>query len=226
MSTSPWTSVPEKTPYVLSEDLPHIEAWNETSRGRDDRFRLRTDLLPDPFLGPRNAPIVFLGRNPGFEGSEVEDHKRPYFASAIRGNLSDEKSQHVLFYLTEKFADTAGGRWWRKSLRQLERSGASFEGMARRILAIEFHGYHSRKWTSLPITLPSQSYGFALVKEAMERRAIIIVTRGVDDWDVAVPGLRKYEARFSTLNRQNASVSEGNLPSGVFARLLDAVSQT
>jgi len=97
--------------------------------------------------------------------------------------------------------------------------------LARRVLSVEFHGYHSQDWAALPVTLPSQWYGFNLVARAIQRGAIIVVLRGGKDWDVAIPGLHGYPRRFSTNTVRSASVSPGNLPQGVFDLVIDAIQR-
>jgi len=67
--------------------------------------------------------------------------------------------------------------------------GCDASELADRVLAVEFHGYRSKKWPALPVTLPSQWYGFQLVREAIARKAFVVILRGERDWKVAVPEL-------------------------------------
>jgi hypothetical protein len=117
----------------------------------------------------------------------------PHRIAALRANLADDPVGHIQPYLTDAFADTAGGQWGRWCMHAvMAQSGISYEDLARRVLSVEFHGYHSQDWAALPVTLPSQWYGFDLVTRAIERGAIIVVLRGGTDWDVAVPNLRGF----------------------------------
>jgi hypothetical protein len=143
---------------------------------------------------------------------ELDDLADPGRAAAILGNLGDDDDLHVHSYLTEAFAATAGGRWWRKTLRAvMEVAHLRSEDLAQRVLAVEFHGYHSQDWAALPVTLPSQWFAFDLVKEAVERDAVVVVLRGRRDWEVAVPSLRGYPHALKTNSVQSSAVSPGNL---------------
>src|SRR5437868_14852359 len=119
MRANPWTALPSRPPYILKEDRPYVEAWNDTVGATREDLRLATNLLPDPFVGRRDAPLVVLGLNPGFGGSERDEHSTRLFRAALRANLGNRRSEHAQFYLTEPFAETAGGLWWRKCLRAL-----------------------------------------------------------------------------------------------------------
>jgi hypothetical protein len=62
------------------------------------------------------------------------------------------------------------------------------------------------------VTLPSQHYSFGLVKAAMERNAVIVLTRAERYWKQAVPDLGQYEDRLVMTNSPRVSaLSEGNL---------------
>jgi hypothetical protein len=222
VTRNPWTGLAARPPYVLEEDRPYVKAWNDTVGAERADLRLAVELLPDPFVGPRDAPLVILGLNPGFAGPELVEHRSRRFRDAVRSNLSDRRA-HIHFYLTEPFAETAGGRWWRRCLRTLLKEGWTYEELARRVLAIEFHGYHSQNWTTLPVTLPSQWYSFDLLVRAMDRGAIIVVARGRRQWEVAVPQLRRYRRAFGTNTVRSTFMSPGNLPRGAFNQLLRAI---
>ena len=49
---------------------------------------------------------------------------------------------------------------------------------------------------------------------AIERAAVIVITRGVADWKVAVPALQDYQQSYVTNNPLSAAVSERNVPGG------------
>lgn len=92
------------------------------------------------------------------------------------------------------------------------------------MLAVEFHGYHSKKWRHIPVTLPSQRYGFWLVERAIERGALIVILRGRVDWEIAVPELGTYDNRIVTHSHQSSAISPGNCGSAGFEQFIHAVS--
>ena len=87
------------------------------------------------------------------------------------------------------------GEWWRRCVRQLVLAGQPLEHLARSVLSVEFHGYHSPSFAPIPITLPSQWFGFSLVEQAIARGATVVMTRGRREWEVAVPELMSYTPR-------------------------------
>jgi hypothetical protein len=222
---NPWLQLPESPPYVLPEDADYVRAWNEVSGRQNERRLLRLDVLPDPFVGRRDAPLVVLALNPGWAGSEAEDH-RDGLGDVLLGNFGDDQARHVIPGFLDRFADTAGGRWVRRAYRRVvEHAAISWEDLAYRVLTLEFHGYHSQDWAPFPVTLPSQWFSFDLVHQAMERDAVVVMLRGRRFWEVAVPGLREYPRAFATNTARSASVSPGNLPPGAFDQLIEAVAQ-
>jgi hypothetical protein len=222
---NPWSALSDHAPYVLPDDRPYVEAWNEGWGAERERVRLHVEALPDPFVGPRDAPIVVLARNPGWAGTELDDLAEPKRAASLLGNLGDDEERHVHSYLTDVFAATAGGRWWRKTMRTvMEAASLRPDDLARRVLAVEFHGYHSQDWATLPVTLPSQWFAFDLVSRAVERGAVVVVLRGRRDWEVAVPALRGYPRAFRTNSVQTSAISPRNLrPEGFEAVVQAAV---
>lgn len=64
---NPWSSVPSERPYVLECDRDSVAEYNaKYDKCRAEKYRLRTDMLPEPFIGRVEAPVVLLNLNPGF----------------------------------------------------------------------------------------------------------------------------------------------------------------
>lgn len=203
MARNPWPRLPTNGRKVLAEDRPFVEAFNATQEQyRDgDRFRLHLDPMPEPFLGnPRTARVVLLQLNPGFIPADCDAHGDWRFRQAARRNLA-HAADPPMFLLDPRFAATPGGRWWRGTINRLSRAvmeclgcseGDARHHVAQRLLVVEFHGYHSNRFRPIPVTLPSQQYGFHLVQRAIERNLIVIVARGVRLWTIAIPALRSH----------------------------------
>ena len=213
---NPWIDLPGAAPYVLPGDQPHIKVFNSYMK---PRFRLDTNLMPQPFVGNRQAPLVILSRNPGAEG-----HHNDAYADAIKTNLTSEAPDQLFPALEVRFEMTQGAKWWGSCLDVVaSKMGSKISQLAGRVQAIEFHGYHSRSWRALPITLPSQRFGFWLVEQAMIRRATIVVVRGQRDWTIAVPNLGSYPLLVPIKNPRSASISPGNCGTKGFRRVLDSL---
>lgn len=209
---NPWKALPDDE-FVLPEDKPHVEAFNE---GIDPKYRLNTAVLPQPFLGPRDASLIVLALNPGRRGWT----DGPY-AQALREDLRSERGTPFPA-LREPFV-SGDGKWWKKCLGMVaEAAGRPVTSLADRVLAVEFLGYHSTSYRSVPVTLPSQHYSFSLVRGAADRGAMIVVLRGQRSWTVAVPELRRGKAVFSR-NPRSGVISPGNFGQEAFERVVDAV---
>jgi len=213
VAVNPWLEVPDTPPFVVPVDERYVEAFNASDCRRPEH-EIDTTLLPEPWLGRHDAPVVMLTANPGFDPSDVAFHARPDFAQANRANLTTPGGEPN-YLLDQRFSDAPGAGWWRRrAFAQLLRDGVSEEALRNRVLVVEFHGYHSRSWTPLPVTLPSQWYGFSLVEQAVRRGALVIVARPARLWLVAVPELGQHPERVFTLrSTQNPAISPKNLGS-------------
>src|ERR1700674_3500503 len=82
--SNPWLAVPSEPPYVLPCDSEIVHAYN--SKHSDENCRLRLNVLPEPFIGFRTAPVLLLNLNPGFDDLDPDDHTRPEFQALLRNN--------------------------------------------------------------------------------------------------------------------------------------------
>lgn len=90
---NPWAALPEVPPYVLPKDRLHVEAFN---RYVDVKHQLGGSLVPQPFLGDPQAPVIVLGRNPDIigghrEGPYADVASRRFSISATRPSRSPAK---------------------------------------------------------------------------------------------------------------------------------------
>jgi hypothetical protein len=202
---NPWLALPSRSPYVLPCDSSAIAAYNTTAR---EKYRLQLDVLPEPFVGTTTASVVLLGLNPGFNDQDPEVHERPEFQALVRNNYSQIPSDFP-FYLLDPTLESPGRRWWESRLRcLLER----FEPtkLASSILCIEYFPYHSRRFGHASLSLPSQDYGFDLVRSAGYRGAIVVVMRARRLWINKVQELERYSRAFTLNSSQNVVLSPRN----------------
>ena len=226
MPRNPWLDLPEQPLYVLPADRPHVEAFNrQNADSANAKYRLDTRLMPEPFGGNRQATLVFLNRNPGLSSGDPRvHHDNQRYVAALRANLGSAANGHQAVGLLPEFKQTPAGRWCReRCFKALINHSHAPEDLARKILSVEFHGYHSPQWRPIAFTLPSQHYGFWLVEQAMARRATIVIMRGRSDWEVAVPGLQDYERRVVLRSFRSPAVSERNCGPKGFERILAAL---
>lgn len=214
---NPWTALPLEPPYVLESDVEAVRAFND---GALEPRVIHLELIPEPFLGVPDAPVVLLNLNPGFTDDDLSWHEDPEFKAQSLANLAHRASPYP-FYLLNPDLRAPGVRWWTRKLRALiERVG--LERVASRLLCVELFPYHSRRFGHGALGLPSQEYGFELVRNALGRNAIVVVMRGWKFWRAAVPELEEYPRRFALRSVQNVSITPRNCPEG-FDQIVAAI---
>jgi hypothetical protein len=196
---NPWRALPRHAPFVLDIDRAHVDAWN-AGKPEFAPSWIHTGRLPEPRLGPVDAPVVLLQLNPSYDARAFDIRQ---IDCAIEA-LQDEQSAHACL--------AAPNDWWDETFSTLlKRFGR--ERLSRRVMSIEYFPYASARFDHAHLRLPSQEYTFALVRAALAADALFVVTRGLDLWIGAVPQLRAHLHKrvFRTRNRQRAFVSAGNL---------------
>ena len=145
MNENPWQHLPDEPPYVLPEDKDKVLAFNEKARLRSDH-KLHLDLIPEPFVGRKDAPLVLLGNNPGVKDKAAADSKRnPAFANRMRSNLLHQLSDDYPFLYLDPDITIPGKGWWERKLKSLL-SACGTRNVARSLLAVEFFPYVSRRY--------------------------------------------------------------------------------
>lgn len=223
MMENPWREVGDVPPFLCPPDKPYIDAFNR-DRPTDDPYRLETNLvLPSPVLGFRDSMVVVLEANPWLsEGAVAQFDDSSWRQAALEGLHSDKGT--VFLGLEDRWSELQGGRWWRRCFKGVRDAGHTYEDLARRVMSVDFHGYFSKNWSGLPVTLPSQHYGFDLVDAAIDRGAVIVLMRATRHWRMAVPRLNEYEDLVVARNPQVSSISEGNLTPEGWSKVLRALN--
>jgi hypothetical protein len=203
---NPWLALPTEPPYLLPCDSEIIRTYNATHA--DQKYLVQDRVLPEPFVGKTTAPVVLLNLNPGFEDGNIEEHARKEFQALVRGNYSQESAAFPLYYLDPSF-EGGGESWCEGKLRWLLELFGS-KKLARSLLFVEYFPYHSRRFDHAKLELPSQEYGFDLVRSAIARGAVVVVMRGRTLWTRRIPELASYPRAFRPKSSQGAWVSPGN----------------
>ena len=222
---NPWIALPRSGKFVLPDDLPTVTAFN---RRASSNVRLRLGLLPEPFVGsPRAARVLFLQLNPGFAGNEAYWHHKPQYARMAVANLRHEASEYPYYYLDPAWKRSPGGKWNRARLAAvLNEIGADADSkVAKRLMSVEFVGYHSRSYSPIPVTLPSQHYSFWLVRRAIARGSIVVIAKGERQWKIAVPELDGYERTFVLSNPRSSYLTAAVLGKRRFEAVVAAMSR-
>lgn len=212
---NPWVDLPIRAPFILPEDLPGIRRYDH---GHPDK-QVRVNVLPVPFLGrPETAGVVLLSLNPGYvdEDARLFD-ENPRYVEANRKTLTFE-SDPPFFYLSQEFSDTPGFSWWNSKVSTLiQRVGR--ERVMTGVMCVQFFPYHSVTFHPFREYLPSQHFGFQLVRDAIRDQKAIVVTRSVNRWLAAVPELAEYPY-MTTRNVRNPTISPANVADGRFEEIV------
>ena len=98
----PWALVPDTAPFVLAVDHKMLEGF----RPRSSSHKIRSNVLPEPYVGNPGAGVVLLGLNPGFSEKDVEAHANGPFAKRLRQNPSFFRLRNPrCAYLTRRNCD-------------------------------------------------------------------------------------------------------------------------
>jgi hypothetical protein len=171
MHDNPWQRLPVRPPFVLPDDEAMVHEFN---RPASENLRLAIDeLLPEPFVGDPTTPVVLLSNNPGI-GKRSHLKLDPGFRSRVRDGIHLKESPYPFYYLDPKYCET--GRWWTQKLKCLLQNFGN-EIVARSICNIVYFPYPSKRFGHARCELPSQQYTFGLVRESVERGAIIVLMR-------------------------------------------------
>lgn len=212
---NPWHDLPNEAPYVLPSDRHTVEVFNRTAGAN---HRIHTNLLPEPFFGRLDAPVVVLLLNPGVGGDEDQLHQQPDFKKGLLAALTSDKGPH--FHLRQG-AHGPGHEWWRRVAgRLINDELIGQQGLANNLLCLEYFPYHSRSFNHTHLRLPSQKFTFDQVRGAMERKAIIITGRGFPIWCGTVPELASYE-HLCMIKSRNAAITKGNITENKFDLIVE-----
>ena len=212
---NPWRELPTKRPFVLPCDRVSVDLFNRSTKR--DALRIETSLLPEPFTGRPDAPVVVLALNPGLSEEDARNHRKAAFRQRLLDCLRHEATNYPFHHL-DPIEDGPGARWWLRTMGAVM-AVTGRETLARKLFCIEFFPYHSSSFGHAHLRLPSQAYSFELVRRAMRRDAVILLTRGRGIWFGAVPELATYRHLHSVGNWRSASISPRNCPEGFEATL-------
>lgn len=233
MSDNPWRhlDVTQHGPYVLDVDRPFITAFNDALAARVTGSSVRSplhieeQLVPEPWLGRRDAPVCLLLLNPGVGDDDHQLHADVAFRARLAGTLATGDSSH--FHLADSTL-SAGRRWWSQALASVRRDlkVPDASALSDAVSAIQLFPYHSREFAHLGVRIPSQAATIARVREQLERGTILLV-RSWLSWIGLVPELaqRAHEDHVFRLEGRRVHVSPSGLGTdAAYGLVLSALS--
>ena len=118
---NPWLRLPDKPPFVLPEDKDAVLAFNAEERCKPNPNLLNLDILPVPFVGRPDAPVVLLGNIAGAGDESLRDYKAwPVYVDRMRKNLLHQNAD-LQFLPMDPGPDTLPphNEWWARTLKHL-----------------------------------------------------------------------------------------------------------
>lgn len=231
-NANPWRRLPANPPFVLPEEKAEVEAFNDKTRRAGHDHVLNLDLIPVPFVGAPDAPVIFLGNIAGAGDENYRDYERnPSYASRLRKNLLHENEEFP-FLMMDPRPETLRSHkeWWSVRLKHLLDSfgnGVKAESiLARAIMTIEYFPYRSLSddYRHDSLSLPSQDYCRLLVMNAMKNEAVIVVRYGRSRWFDAVRGLKNYSHLLLLKESRKVHISpKGFVDTNGYQRVVDKI---
>jgi len=190
--------------WVLRSDLAAVKKY-QAKQSRKIEHRLQTHVVPEPWCGPlKSAAVLALSGNPHWDD---RDEGMPSIAfTLMEENLSGDRS---MFWLDRRLRGLSGSVWYRSRLLLDVLEVVNEESVASNFCLVDFVGYRSHQWNH-SLRVPSQGFTIQEVEAAMRRRAVIVITRGVQPWLKAVPALRSYPLVFLNSSPMAVRISERN----------------
>lgn len=178
---------------------------------------MQLDLLPEPYIGRPDAPVVLLRPGPGYTLDRSQLAANGYGREVWRRNLLHQPLDYPFYALDPALTWSAQAIWWRRKLRQVL-AVADERTVAGALLSVAAVPYHAYRYPGSPGPLPSRSYSVALVEAAIDRNAIILISNLVRFWHEAAPRLRGYPHLHIARVPRGGHITPGYYPEG-FSRL-------
>ena len=199
--------------YVHPADEAVVQAYSAKRRGPE--YGLATHLLPEPWVGRLNAPVVMLLDNPGLSDHESDPHWTPSDALRHRAqaSLRQKRLDHPYYWLDDEVSDTEG---YGVAVDRLKRVIADVgpEAVGTNLVTLSAHPYHSCSFDDRLRTLPSQRFSVAALRRAIANDALVVILRARKYWYTAVPELEQHDIRGRVLRSnspQNVTITPRNL---------------
>ena len=212
----------ESERYILEEDEKVLDSKNLT-----EKFELK--LLPEPYIGNREAPIYLLNLNPSVEDlmclpdpeeikplmDRLKSHilcNYTFYENKNEGFHCDQYAKFKFYHLDPAYKYFQGFWWWYKKLKKLiERLQThdlldSFKISANSFFNIEYLPYHSKQYFNIGCKLPSQCFNIELVKTALKEGKIIIIMKGIKQWKEEIGNFAEYEKVYTLNSYQNSII--------------------
>ncbi|MCK9617851.1 MAG: hypothetical protein M0R21_08435 [Lentimicrobiaceae bacterium] len=234
MEENPWINlIHSEGNYYLDIDHDNI-IQNNDDYENDSENENYVDLryIPEPFIGNIEAQIYFLLANPGrtADNEELElNNLGEHFIDASINNLNHNLNNYPFLYLNPDFEHTEGYRWWNRCLNPIiTHLNIDRQLFASSFFAIEIYGYHTRQFNSRFINnnlwLTSIDYTVNLIRNAIHKNKLILISRSVRNWFNLVEDLRNYQNCYFVANNRQMEISQYTIPPIVINGIMNRIN--
>lgn len=220
-SINPWIGFKYSEEMLHPYDEESVLHHNLTSK-EDYKFLLH--LAPEPWIGNLEGNLLVLYSNPGATQDNLnrifQDRHELVMEKSIK-NLNQENTHYPHFHFDPELIGTEGHNWFKSKYRWLL-DNSSVEQVSKNLITCELAPYHSVKWKIPRKKLPTQEFTYQIIRDAIQRDAVILLARTPKLWLANIPELSKYPRVFRP-NSINASISPKNYP-GKFEQIVSAIN--
>ena len=218
---NPWDGFEYSDEMVHPLDIPSVTQHNQSSKP-EHQFLLH--LAPEPWIGNLKGNLLVLYANPGATKDNLkrviqEDHSKVMEKSIM--NLNQKNTEYPHFHFDPELSGTEGSKWFESKYKWVL-DATSRQAVSRNLVTCELAPYHSVKWKVPKIMPPTQEFTYQIIRDGIERDAVILLARSARVWTQNVPELLKYNRVYQP-NSINASISPNNYPNS-FEKIIEAVS--
>lgn len=188
-----WTSITEENVAACDSDFfdtfGGVSAYAQMINDKYPDAELTFLCLPEPYSGNPNSNVYCLNKNPGAPDKCFSDDKE--FEQATLKNLA--LKQETCFWANGIFNKCGklhdGVKWLKQRTRKLE----EILNRQPQIFFIEYFPYHSTKGFDFPAHLPSYDFSDMLIRQAIDKKKLIIIMREKAGWLRRIKEMGEYE---------------------------------
>lgn len=217
---NPWDGFEYSNEMVHPLDVSAVLEHNQTSK---PEYQFLLHLAPEPWIGNLGGNLFVLYANPGATKDNlnkvIQENHVKVMEKSIK-NLNQSNSGFPHFHFDPELRETEGAKWFESKYKWVL-DATSRQALATNLVTCELAPYHSVKWKVPRIMPPTQDFTYQIIRDAMERNAVILLARSAKIWTEHIPELSRYH-RVYRPKSINASISPNNYP-GCFDKIIDAV---
>jgi hypothetical protein len=210
---NPWADLPTAPPFVAPADAALIDQHPRPAAS------LQLDFLPSPYLGKPDADVYMLMLNPGGRHDDLSYGAE--FVEERRRALRFESSR-CFWPLNPAIRGSEAHRYSTTRMRALI-DAVGEDRVAERMMWVQYLGYQSLEWRPFPVPLPSQTFAFQLVRDAVKAGKTLIVGRSRKLWTAAVPELLNSDY-IELRNPRSPYLTPKNMGEAAFSRVVEALN--